>query len=162
MALNTHFSETVQGWCEGSKAKLDAVYKASVQDTFDFITDFWPVDTGFSRGSFTASLDGWAPISDARPVEGMSYPAPEYSAVINSAPFGAPIYGNFTANYAIYLEHGARGRPGLGVVKRAILWWPQVVAENAAKYRGAKPSASMIFTQGPRAWLQARREARGE
>jgi hypothetical protein len=136
MAQNTQFTKTVQAFVDGSKEKMDRVFKASVQDVFDAITDPWPVDTGFSRASFTASLTGWQPVTQARPVTATSYPSPEYSAVINSAPPGSPIYGNFTANYAVYIEHGSRGRPGRGLVQMAVLSWPQIVASNAARYRG--------------------------
>jgi len=131
------FTVAIDNFVVDTKAKLEAVWKQSVQDTFDLVLDKWPVDTGFSRKSFVASTSGWAPITsevrDPKATYQINYD--DLTVAIAGAELGETIYGNFTANYAVYIEYGSNGRAGRGLVRMAAMAWPQTVAKNVQRLK---------------------------
>lgn len=129
----TQFTVAVDKFVFKTNEKLNALWRMSLQDTYEFILDFWPVDTGFSRASFRVSSSGFSPIINVTPQRGVQYDPPDYVFVIAGTRFGDRLYANFTADYAKYVEYGANGRPGVGVIRRAAMYWPQVVNTNAQR-----------------------------
>ena len=130
------FTVTIDRFVADTKEKVEAVWKQSLQDTFEQILDPWPVDTGFSRASFVVSSTSWTAVTNARPDPNGSYPpSDEYVVAIAGSSLGDTLYGNFTANYAVYIEYGANGRPGRGLVRQAAMAWPQTVASNVQRLK---------------------------
>lgn len=91
-----------------------------------------PVDTGNLRGSLTSSLNGQQVGQGAESFV-LAVSAMEAGDV---AQFG---WGGFnaatgrSANYAAYVEFGARGRPGRFFMTNAASAWPATVAASVAK-----------------------------
>ncbi|MGP9819188.1 HK97 gp10 family phage protein [Salinarimonas sp. NSM] len=131
------FNAQVGAWVLQTRARMEAVQKESAKRVFNLAREGTPVDTGFLRASFVTSLS--APITDIRfrpPGDG-SYQASDTSiaATIAGAQIGVPIYGVFTANYAVFVEYGARGRPGVGFVRLAAQQWQSIVEAVATELR---------------------------
>lgn len=141
--MSQEFSATVNKWVLESQRKLLAVFKTAVQSTMEEVQDRTPVDTGYLRATLTASITG--PITDLtkNPVTGhnpgdppvYTKPFNNYAFVIAGAELGDTIYGGFTANYAVYVEYGAQGRTGVGMVRLAAQNWQKNVDRAVAQLR---------------------------
>ncbi len=102
------FSAQVDGFVLKSKARMTAVFRESVQrvgeeaNTTVHEGGKLPIDTGFLRSSYSASLSGMPfgmgepPDRDAK----YRYDPAHIDLVINQAGIGDAIYGGWTANYA--------------------------------------------------------------
>lgn len=113
------FSATVEQWVRESEARMLAVFKTALQFTIDEIIDRTPVDTGFLRASFQGSENGFLPLRG----KGGAVGVPNYELTIAALEAGDTFYGNYTANYAAYVENGARGRTGRHMVKLSAQNW---------------------------------------
>lgn len=125
------FSATVERWANQTRDDLAEVFRLAVQFLLEEIEDRTPVDTGFLRASLKASKTGFAPLVDGRGILGGTYTTDDYILTISTAELGDTIYANFTANYAVYVEDGARGRAPVGMVKLSVQNWGQHVARAA-------------------------------
>ena len=124
------FSGQVDEWVKQSKARMIAVFRTAVQYTVDQALDRTPVDTGFLKSSMKASTGGFAPLV-GKGTATLSVAQP-YELVIAGADLGDTIYANYTANYAQFVEHGARGRAGRHMIKLAAQNWQQNVNRAVA------------------------------
>ncbi|MBV6657196.1 MAG: HK97 gp10 family phage protein [Devosiaceae bacterium] len=129
------FSATVERWAHESEERLEAVFKMAVQMVLDEVINRTPVDTGFLRASAAASTTGFAPLVDGRGVVGQTYQVDAYEVVISGSELGDTIFFNFTANYAVYVENGARGRAPVGMVKLSAQNWQSYVDRAVAQLR---------------------------
>ena len=129
------FSATVEAWAKESERRMLAVFQTALEMTIDEVIDRTPVDTGFLRASFKASESGFLPLANERGVAGGSYQVQPYQLVIAGLDEGDTFYGNFTANYATYVENGARGRPGRHMVKLAAQNWQANVNRAVSQLR---------------------------
>jgi hypothetical protein len=127
------FSAQVDQWILESKETLEAVKKFAIQETFEQILTPWPVDTGFSKSSFTASTTGFTPLTGNT---GQLNTGGDYAFVIANSGFEDTIYANFVANYAIHIEYGANGRQGKGLVRMAAQNWQQNVNQAVFQLSG--------------------------
>ena len=129
------FEAQVSAWVRKSERRIEAVFKESAQRVINQARESTPVDTGFLRASLTTTLN--APITDIqfRPPDGR---APDdggasIAAVIAGASAGDTVYAVYAANYATFVEYGARGRPGVGMVRRAAQNWQSIVRAVSAE-----------------------------
>lgn len=129
------FSATVERWARESEGRMEAVFKLAVQMLLEGVIDRTPVDTGFLRASATASTVGFAPLVDGRGIIGQTYQIDAYEVVIASSELGDTIYFNFTANYAAYVENGAKGRPPVKMVGLSVQNWQMYVDRAVARLR---------------------------
>lgn len=129
------FSAQVDAWVLESKARMMAVFQTALQTTIDEVIDRTPVDTGFLRASFTASQAGFAPLVEGKGTRGAAYALEPYQIVIAGLEQGDDLYGNFTANYAVHVENGARGRPGRHMLKLAVQNWQTNVDRAVSQLR---------------------------
>lgn len=139
------FSAQIDDWVRKTERRTEAVFKESAQRVFASALvpvgagGNMPVDTGFLRASFQATIN--APVTGVKHrTGGTTYPVTDqYALVIAGAKVGDVIYGTFTANYARHVEYGTRGRAGRGFVRLAAQRWPtivnQVVAEAKARVK---------------------------
>lgn len=131
------FTAQVSSWVLATKARTDAVFRESAQRVFNQAREAAPVDTGFLRAAFVTTLN--APATDVRfrPAEGgFSADDAAITATLAGAQAGDTVFGVFVANYARYAEYGARGRPGVGFVRRAAQNWPSIVEAVTREARG--------------------------
>ena len=125
------FEADVSAWVRESQARLDAVTKQSAQDVFTEAQKTvanggnMPVDTGFLRNSLATSLNGGAP--DDGP--------DSYTLQIARMKAGDALLGAWTAEYAVPVHYGSRGRPGRFWRDLAAMGWQAIVRANAAKLR---------------------------
>lgn len=91
---------TLQGWRPGTVVNLAMAASAKVlnetaYDAVAWVQSQWPRDTGFSANTME---------------------------VVEEASEGKPsvIWGNITADYAIWIEIGARGRPGRYILRQSL------------------------------------------
>lgn len=127
------FAAQIDAWTRKTKARMDAVVKASAQDVIALAQTpvakggNMPVDTGFLRASLQSSLNGSTGLT-----------GPE-SYALTVAGMGAGDVATFgwTANYAAHVEYGTRGRAGRHFVGNAALHWQEIVAGNVAKAKAA-------------------------
>lgn len=136
------FSATVDAWVRKSKQKTEAVFKTAVQSTIDDMQTpvgaggNMPVDTGFLRASIQASLN--APVLRQMPNPGGAAGfATDTSLVIAGAELGDTIYATYGANYAVYQEYGANGKPGRGFVRLAAQNWQANVNRAVAALKAS-------------------------
>lgn len=125
------FTAQIRNWTEKAKRNLDLVIKQSAQDVFEIAQTpvaqggNLPVDTGFLRNSFVASLNG-----------STSLTGPDaYVLAIAGFELGDVIFGGWTAEYAVHVEFGARGRAPRFFMRGAAQQWQSIVNANAAKLR---------------------------
>lgn len=137
------FSAQVDAWVAKAPERQEAVFKEAIQRIVSIaqqpvaVGGNMPVRDGFLRASITATLGGSIPLQTLKPAEGIAYsynPA-EVSLVIASADREDLITIAWTANYARFVEYGARGRAGRRFLALAAQQWPRVVAEAAADLR---------------------------
>ena len=129
------FSASVDAWVMESKRRMMAVFQTALQYTVEEVIDRTPVDTGFLRASFKGSDAGFAPVTQGRGIAGGGYSVQPYALVIAGLDDGDTFYGNFTANYAVYVENGSRGRAGRHMVKLAAQNWQVNVNRAVAQIR---------------------------
>lgn len=141
------FSGAIDKWVMATKARQEAVFKTAAQSIAEDVIDRTPVDTGFLRASFTASLveppeirDDAKPPKDAKP--GSVPSATNYSLVVANMKLGDTIYLGFVAAYGPHVEYGARGRKGVRMVGLAVQSWPQHVANAVRSAKAAVASRS--------------------
>jgi hypothetical protein len=124
------FSVSVDDWVRKSRQRLEAVLKTSAQFVIEDVVLRTPVDTGYLRASLTVSLDGPLPM---RGDKGDGYAAPPYALAIAGADIGSTITASFVANYAGFVEYGARGRQPVGMVRLSAQEWPRHVNRAVAE-----------------------------
>lgn len=141
------FTAQVTAWVRKTERRMEAVFKESTQRVFTLVRTpvgaggNMPVDTGFLRASFIASLNA--------PVEEITFNVDKsgsfgfsdgpVSLVIANAHLGQTIYGVFTASYARPVEYGANGRPGRGFVRLAAQQWPAIVQKVSREAQARRP-----------------------
>lgn len=140
------FSDQVGAFARETEERLTAVWRDAVQRTVASMQTpvgqggNMPVDTGFLRNSIAANRGTTPPSIPlvSGPGEGsFSYDASDINLTILSATPQEGMTILYTAEYAIYAEFGARGRPGRRFVGLAVQRWPEFVrrANNALENR---------------------------
>lgn len=125
------FSAQVNDYVRKYKERMEAVFKQSAQDLIaEAQTPVaqggnMPVDTGFLRNSLVSGLNGSTSLTGAD----------SYVLAIAGAKLGDSIFAGWTANYARYVEYGARGRPGRFFMRGAAQNWQDIVTRNANELR---------------------------
>ena len=114
------FSRQIDQWVTKSERRMDAVFRGASQSLASRVQSNTPVDTGFLVNSFLAS-------DSAMPQLGDQSSGDAVAAIIANIRFGETLYLGFTANYAPFVEFGARGRPPVGMVRLAAESWPEFV-----------------------------------
>lgn len=130
------FASSVDAWTKKTRARMEAVVKASAENVIEEVLSRTPRDTGFLAASLTASLNGPLPMRDAPPAGGGSFAPPTgYALVIEGAELGQTIYVSFTANYAAHVEYGTKFQNPAAMVRLSAQNWPFHVesAVRAAK-----------------------------
>ena len=121
---------TIGEWVAKSQARLDAVWKTAAQDIAREVQTprakggRLPLDTGFMRNSFAASINS-TPSGNGD----SAYSAGPISIVINRARIGDSVVFGWGANYAGIME--ARYR----FVGHAAQNWQQIVIKAAKKVK---------------------------
>ncbi|WP_102867886.1 HK97 gp10 family phage protein [Pseudovibrio exalbescens] len=123
------FSSLVREFSGNAIEAIDATFKGSLQELDERVKKRTPVDTGFLRNSWMASTVSMPALTRDREIGG-GVPS-DNAGTIAAATFGEPFYFAYTAKYAPYLEYGARGREGVGMVRLSVQDWPQIVAAEA-------------------------------
>lgn len=147
------FTATVDAWVAESERRMLAVMLSSAQEVFLLAKRNAPVDTGFLRASFQVQLGKPTPLTSKKRVkpEGHTHGTDIYGnpnkentdiqLILKKAKLGDTIYGNWTANYAGYVEYGTSTKEGKsrnqarGMTRLAAQMWPYIVAEEARKIR---------------------------
>lgn len=133
----TRFAAAVNDWTRATKERMEAVRNMSIERIVEAAQLMAPVDTGFLRASVVGTLGSPPPATFKPDGEGRYAfdPGPVF-AVIAGAQFSDAITIAWTANYARFVEYGARGRPARRFVGMAVQQWPQIVAQAAAELQG--------------------------
>ena len=125
--MASSFSAQIASAVADIKGGLDAVVMQSAQDV---LTDAslpvaqggnLPVLTGYLRNSLAVAINS----------EPTTSTGPEVTAQIAGFEMGDTISARWTANYAIHVEYGARGRAGRAFMRQAASKWQAVVTKNA-------------------------------
>lgn len=134
------FTAQVSKFVSETKARADAVIKQSAQDVMEEMRKprsrggRMRYDTGFLAASLMASTAAMPQIKGGnRPAAGGSY-TPDDSAislVIAGWSVGTPLYGGFTADYAIPREYGIGGQNGDAFARTAAMRWQEFMNKNA-------------------------------
>lgn len=132
---NQSASRSVELWVEKASKRSLAIFRDSAQRLGEEANKpeaqggKLPVDTGFLRNSFVASMTGMP--------NTQSLPLP---LVLLSVQLGDTVYVGWTAKYARRLEYGFDGadklgrnysQAGKGFLRAAVQKWPQIVNESA-------------------------------
>ena len=109
------FSASVDAWVRKTRARQDAVHRRAAELLFEASNlpvakgGKMPVDLGFLRASFDASLHGM-PVGPTRPGEGAAADnAGNIAAVLTSASITDTIWAGWTAVYARRQEYEHHG-----------------------------------------------------
>lgn len=124
------FSATVDDWVLKAKEDIEAVFKTGLQYTVNEILDRTTVKTGFLKSSFQGSNTGFLPLTGKQTQ--LITPVAPVELVIAGLDISETFYANYTANYAIYEENGARGRAGKGMIKLSVQNWQQNINRAVA------------------------------
>ena len=127
------FDDQVKKHADTYKRRMRAIFQQSAQELFEEAQTTipnggrLPIDLGFLRASFSASLNG-APQGPSRNPgkASFTYDGAQVSTTINGAKLGDTIWAGWSAEYAIYME--AR----YGFFRGAAQNWPLIVARNTA------------------------------
>jgi len=125
---------TLDQWVRRNRKFLDNVVRMSTQELIDIAQTpkakggRMPVDTGFLRNSLHSSITGGA---------GHQGPASHVLAVA-SMKGGDAAWFEWTAEYARYVNDGARGRAGEHFVEGAADQWQGIVRRAAMRAEGAR------------------------
>lgn len=137
------FSAAVADWVKQSKEAVEAVFHRSADLVGEAVMQGTPIDTGFLVHSFQASASempsikkGSKPNVNAGPGS-YTFDKGPINLVIQGVPLGNPIYLGFTAEYAPYVEYGANGRAGRGMVRLAAQRWQGIVNQAVGELRAA-------------------------
>lgn len=128
------FKAEIGEWVAQTQARMLAVFRTAAQYVIEDVRDRTPRDTGYLASSWTVSLDGPLPMRGA---QGDGYVAAPFAAVIAGADLGGTIYASFVANYAGYIEMGARGRQPVGMVRLSIQNWQAHVDRATTEAKAA-------------------------
>lgn len=138
--MASSFSAQIAAAVTEIKGGLEAVIRQSADDVADDASlpvaqgGNMPVMDGFLRNSRVAALNTEPSGPTDKPAGYSNTGAPpEVTAAIAGFEIGDTICIRWTANYARYVEYGARGRAGRGFVRQAAQKWPAFVAANAAR-----------------------------
>lgn len=138
MSGQSNFTATVDKWVLQTNERIQAVIKTAAQSVIEEVSILTPVDTGYLRASLTVTFNAPLPIRrDAKPAEGQTYQAPNYSLSISGMEAGDTIFASFVAAYAAAVEYGARGRAGRGMVRLAAQNWQEHVNRAVAQAKAA-------------------------
>ena len=131
------FSATVDKWTRKTEARTEAVFKQSAQTLFEQAQTTigeggkLPLDTGWLRASFSASLQGMPAGVGANPYKSGSQQADWNSAdtvlTINGAKLGDSIWAGWGAVYARAMEYK------YGFSRSAAQNWSAIVNQTAAE-----------------------------
>ena len=127
-----NFSADVGKWARKTEERLIAVFRFAAQFAYEGIARRTPVDLGYARKSLTMTIAAPLPMTGKR---GDGYEAPDYNLTLAGSKLGDVIYISYVANYAGFLEYGARGRTGVGMVRLTAQNWPQIVQRAVAQVR---------------------------
>jgi hypothetical protein len=125
--MPTSFEAQMKDWSERAKGQLLNIIRQSAQEVIeDAQTPVaqggrMPVDTGFLRNSLVSGRDGSFGPSDAS----------SYVLALATMELGDVLRFGWSAEYAVHVEYGARGRSGRFFVGVAAARWPEVVNKNA-------------------------------
>jgi hypothetical protein len=131
------FAAQISEWVREAKARQLAVLQTGAERVIEMMQTTtgaggnMPVRDGFLRASLQASLGGanfvlrQKPAGDAK----YNYNPGAVALVIQSATINDTITVGFTANYASYVNDGAKGRPPRRFVELAAQMWPRIIAE---------------------------------
>ena len=137
------FSAAVDNWAKQSVQVMTAVFRLSAEKVGEAVVDNTPVQTNFLRASFQASASempkikaGYKPSVGAGPGS-YTFDKGPINLIIQGVPLGDPIYLGFTAEYAPYVEYGANGRAGRGMVRLAAQRWQAIVDQAVREAKAA-------------------------
>lgn len=137
------FSAQVSAWVAETKERVVAVRNEAAQRTVELMQTpvaaggNLPVDTGFMRASLRALIGIALPGETYRP-DGPGHYGYDESAVnlvIASAQLSDTITVAYSANYALFVEMGGRGRPARRFVALAAQNWPSIVEQVCVEAR---------------------------
>ena len=135
MANNT-FAAKIDAWARKSETRMRAIVRESAQRVFNEANIVgpsvanpgggeggkMPVDTGFLRASFVVDI-GSMPAGPSRGAPGGSYAADtSYTLKLKGMKLGDTVYGGWSAQYAVYMEHR------YGFMRSAAQNWQPIVA----------------------------------
>lgn len=128
------FSEQVSKKVREVPARMEAVWKESVQRTIEYAQGpNMPVDTGFLKASIRGA-SGTAPplmtLDMVRDPHGVyTYDAQQVNLAILGTTMKEGFVVIYLADYARAQEYGSNGRAGRRFVGLAVQRWPQIVSE---------------------------------
>ena len=123
------FSAQIAAEIAQIKNGLEMVVRQSAQDVLEDASrpvaqgGSMPVVTGTLRNSLAVALNA----------EPTASTGPDVTLQLAGFEMGDTISARWTANYATYVEYGARGRPGRAFVRQAAQKWASFIAANAAR-----------------------------
>lgn len=138
------FTAAVGEWARDVKGAMLAIKNETIERIVEIAQTpvakggNMPVDTGFLRSSIAyavGSAAGFPPRAkpDNAAPGSFAYAPGSISLVLVGAELGDPIEVVYTANYARFVEYGARGRPGRRFVGLAAQQFPRIVSEVEAE-----------------------------
>jgi HK97 gp10 family phage protein len=128
---NLSFSAQVEALVKKTERNMEAVFREASRRVITEAQTNVPVDTGFLRSSLQVGVN--VPVPPASRPQTTPGAVPSISAVIAGASLGDTITAGYTANYALYVEYGARGRPPVRFVGRAVSQWQSIVNRVVAE-----------------------------
>lgn len=134
------FTASVDAWVKKTKQRSEAVLKTAAQHLGEEVIWRTPVDTGFLRASFGATLNTKLTVGPGRGVPGQSYATPDITLAIEGAKLGDTIYMTFTANYARFVEYGTINQHPAAMVRLSARNWPHHVAQAIREAKAAVAS----------------------
>lgn len=144
-ALHLSFNADVDEWVAGTKQRIEAVFKESVQRTVAraqaYISgELVGVVTGFLRASIRGSDQPGVPLIDNKTGLPATYDSGSIALTIMNASADKPLYVMYAANYAAAIHNGTWKMAPRPWVALTALSWQQIVDEVAAE---AKARAEM-------------------
>lgn len=143
METETTFTAQIEDFIRLVEGRAEAVLKNSAQRVFSIAQNAvadggnMPVVTGFLLGSLVSFLND----DESSKKEG----AESYLLALADFKLGDKMFGGWTAEYALRIEHGFVGADKLGRVynqsgrhymEKAASMWPKIVAEESERFRG--------------------------
>lgn len=134
------FSDLVNSFVKETEERMHAVFVSSVQKVVAVMQEpvgaggNMPIDTGFLRNSIVAAHGTTPPAITLRRNPGtgvFAYDPEAINLTILTATLKEGVSVIYSAEYAIYAEFGARGRPGRRFVMHAVQQWPQIVSRQS-------------------------------
>lgn len=138
--MSKSFRAQVSSFVAEYKARQDAVLRNSVQQLFSIAqTTVYqggnlPIDTGFLRNSLVSEVNG----------QRLGKGEKSYELFTTSAKVGDVLFGGWTADYALRMEHGFVGedklgrtynQSGFGFAASAAAQWVEIVDRNCVRLR---------------------------